>query len=77
MDSIKENLEALRESHLGFEVSVLIGAGFSKNICKNYPSWEALLHDMVAELYKFEILYGFVSSISSSFLQSCLIIKTG
>jgi len=55
----REELEALRESYLGFEVSAFIGAGFSKNVCKNYPSWEDLLQDMVAELYKFEIESNF------------------
>ncbi|MCE5174719.1 MAG: SIR2 family protein [Bacteroidales bacterium] len=59
MDSIKENLEALRESYYRFEVSALVGAGFSKNVVHDYPSWYELLHDMVAELYKFEIESNF------------------
>ncbi len=58
MDSIKDvkkGLKALRESYHNFEVSALVGAGFSKNVYGDYPSWDELLHDMVAELYKSEI----------------------
>ena len=32
-------------------MSVLIGAGFSKNACKDFPSWAELLADLVVELY--------------------------
>jgi len=52
-------LEKLRERYHNFEVSALIGAGFSKNVVPDYPSWNELLHDMVAELYKFEIEFNF------------------
>jgi len=56
---IKKELEALRDSYRRDEVSALIGAGFSKNVCGDYPSWNELLQDMVAELYKFEIESNF------------------
>ena len=39
MDSIKENLEALRKSYHNFEVVALVGAGFSKNVVHDYPLW--------------------------------------
>ena len=58
MDSITA-LEKLRERYRNFEVSALIGAGSSKNVVPDYPSWDELLHDMVAELYKFEIEFNF------------------
>lgn len=58
MDSITA-LEKLRERYQNFEVSALIGAGFSKNVVPDYPSWNELLHDMVAELYKSEIESNF------------------
>ncbi len=37
------------------KMSVLIGAGFSKNVSNKYPSWWELLYDLVIELYKPEI----------------------
>jgi len=59
MESIENDLKTLRESYYRFEVSALVGAGFSKNVVHDYPSWYELLHDMVAELYKFEIESNF------------------
>lgn len=58
MDSITA-LEKLRERYHNFEVSALIGAGFSKNVVPDYPSWNELLHDMVAKLYESEIEFNF------------------
>lgn len=50
-----EALNALRHRYKNNEVSALIGAGFSKNIYKDSPSWDELLYDMVSELYHSEI----------------------
>lgn len=55
----KEGLEQLRKKINNGEVSAMIGAGFSKNVYKDYPLWDDLLHDMVYQLYKSEIDLGF------------------
>jgi NAD-dependent SIR2 family protein deacetylase len=34
------------------KMSAMVGAGFSKNANKNYPTWTELLFDMVQEIYK-------------------------
>jgi len=36
-------------------LSVLIGAGFSKNVSNMFPNWSSLLYDLVKELYEPEI----------------------
>lgn len=51
----KEALEELRNRYKDGKVSAFIGAGFSKNVYKGYPSWDELLFDMVCELYEDEI----------------------
>lgn len=51
----KEALEELRNRYKDGKVSAFIGAGFSKNVYKDYPSWDELLFDMVCELYDDEI----------------------
>lgn len=55
----KEGLEQLRRKINNGEVSAMIGAGFSKNVYKDYPLWDDLLHDMVYQLYQSEIDLGF------------------
>lgn len=37
------------------KLSVLVGAGFSKNVSNIFPSWWELLYDMICELYESEI----------------------
>ena len=44
-------LEKLKEQHDKRTVSVLVGAGFSKNAIKDYPGWDELLRDLVLEVY--------------------------
>lgn len=51
MQSSKELFEQLLEQYNQKAVSVMVGAGFSKNAIKDYPSWTELLRDMVMELY--------------------------
>jgi hypothetical protein len=58
----RDGLEQLKHKSSKSEVSVLIGAGFSKNVYANYPSWDELLFDMVAHLYNPEIETGFNSA---------------
>lgn len=57
---MEKKLKELREKYHKGLVSVIVGAGFSKNACKEYPSWEELLCDMAAELYQDEIEKAFV-----------------
>ena len=55
IDKVIEHLSKLREKYGQHRVSVMVGAGFSKNACKDYPSWNELLYDMVVELYQDDI----------------------
>jgi len=50
-----EILENLKKELISGKMSVMIGAGFSKNAKKEFPSWDELLYDMVLELYEDEI----------------------
>jgi len=52
---MKEALYQLRDKYNKKLVSVIVGAGFSRNACKEYPLWKDLLYDMVVELYQEEI----------------------
>lgn len=51
MLSSKKLLEKLKEQHDKHTVSVLVGAGFSKNAIKDYPGWDELLRDLVLDVY--------------------------
>lgn len=44
-------LKKLKEQHDKHTVSVLVGAGFSKNAIKDYPGWDELLRDLVLDVY--------------------------
>lgn len=57
---VLEQLENLREKYRKGLVSVIVGAGFSRNACEEYPSWKELLLDMVVELYKDDIESSFI-----------------
>ena len=57
---MKDKLKELRDKYHKGLVSVIVGAGFSKNACEDYPSWEELLYDMAAELYQDEIEKAFI-----------------
>lgn len=46
-----ELLQELKEQHDKRTVSVLVGAGFSKNAIPSYPDWDGLLRDLVQDLY--------------------------
>lgn len=49
------HLKNLKEKYQKGLVSVIVGAGFSRNACEDYPLWQDLLSDMVVDLYKEEI----------------------
>lgn len=51
MQSSVNLLRKLKEQHDKHTVSVLVGAGFSKNAIKSYPGWDELLRDLVLDLY--------------------------
>ncbi|MGE9310426.1 SIR2 family protein [Niabella sp. CJ426] len=50
-----ENLQALRNKLANRKMSLLVGAGFSKNVSAKFPDWIQLLQDLVYELYEDEI----------------------
>lgn len=54
-DNVLKQLAELRKQYQNDCVSVMIGAGFSKNACSEFPSWNELLFDMVVEMYQDEI----------------------
>ena len=59
IDKILKHLSKLREKYRQHRVSVMVGAGFSKNACEDYPSWNELLYDMVVELYYDDIIAAY------------------
>lgn len=50
-----DNLKQLRAKLAAHKMSLLVGAGFSKNVDKTFPDWKGLLFDLVIELYRDEI----------------------
>jgi len=48
------HLKALAKEYDLENISLLIGAGFSKNALIDFPSWDQLLSDMIIELYNSE-----------------------
>lgn len=51
MQSSVKLLKELKEQHDKLTVSVLVGAGFSKNAINQYPGWDELLRDLVVDVY--------------------------
>lgn len=54
-DKVLIQLNKLKDKYKQRRVSVMVGAGFSKNACDDYPSWNELLYDMTMELYQDDI----------------------
>lgn len=54
-DIVSKQLTELRRQYQSKRVSVMVGAGFSKNACPDFPSWNELLYDMVVEMFQGEI----------------------
>lgn len=54
-DIVLKQLAELRRKYRKNRVSVMVGAGFSKNACPEFPSWNELLYDMVVELFQGDI----------------------
>lgn len=50
-----QQLDWLKDKYRERAVSLLVGAGFSKNACADFPSWTELLYDMAEELYADEL----------------------
>ena len=59
-DNVLKQLAELKSQYQKGHVSVMVGAGFSKNACSEFPSWNGLLYDMVDELYQGEIESAFL-----------------
>ena len=59
-NSVVEQLKKLRNKYHNGLVSVIVGAGFSRNACEEYPLWQDLLYDMVVDLYKEEIATSYL-----------------
>ncbi|MFA8450010.1 MAG: SIR2 family protein, partial [Bacteroidales bacterium] len=56
-------LEEIKSKLNAEDLSVMVGAGFSKNVNKDFfPSWDELLYDLVLELYQKEIEDTFIAS---------------
>lgn len=53
--SYKKHLEDLKRKLAGQHMSLLVGAGFSKNVSSKFPTWDELLFDLTGELYQDEI----------------------
>ena len=51
MDNSKNLQEELTNHYKRHQVSVLVGAGFSKNVYPKFPLWETLLFDLMIDLY--------------------------
>lgn len=64
----EDELNELKTRYQNYQVSALVGAGFSKNAYCQFPSWDELLYDMVKELYQSEIDNGFHRQIHFSHL---------
>ncbi|HET7733287.1 MAG TPA: hypothetical protein VFK73_05550, partial [Paludibacter sp.] len=55
MEEVKKQIAILRDKLEIKNLSVLIGAGFSKNVSNLFLDWNALLYDLVKELYEPQI----------------------
>lgn len=59
-DSVLKQLAELKKHYQKKHVSVMVGAGFSKNACPEFPSWNELLYDMVEWMYEDDIEAAFL-----------------
>jgi len=51
-DKYLQYVNKIKEALKGGKISVLVGAGFSKNVDLKFPSWDELLTPLVKDLYK-------------------------
>ena len=54
-ERVSAQIGTLKAKYQAGQVSVIVGAGFSRNACQGYPTWNELLEDMVIEMYRDEI----------------------
>jgi hypothetical protein len=64
IDKEIEQIKKLKENLEHHKMSVLVGAGFSKNVSTVFPSWWELLYDMTYFLFKNEIEDTYEESLS-------------
>ncbi|WP_027421077.1 SIR2 family protein [Crocinitomix catalasitica] len=62
-----QQLKLLKEKLNNQKMSVLIGAGFSKNVSDIFPSWWQLLFDMTYFLFQIEIEEAYSNAINKKF----------
>lgn len=48
-------LNQIRDLYRNKSLSIMVGAGFSKNAIQDYPSWNEMLYDLVIDLHKRDI----------------------
>ena len=65
MEEIINQIKKIREKLELKNLSVLIGAGFSKNVSNMFLDWNSLLYDLVKELYEPEIIDSYNSYLAS------------
>ncbi len=51
MGTTKEAIKEIRKHLSNSQLSVIVGAGFSKNASESFLSWKELLRDMIVEMY--------------------------
>ena len=78
-DNVLKHLAELKEHYQKKHVSVMVGAGFSKNACPKFPSWNQLLYDMVEWMYQDDIESAFLRflKISPSVKMTYEVFKEG
>lgn len=59
-DIVLKQLTELKNHYQNGRVSVMVGAGFSKNACPIFPSWNELLYDMLDDMFQNEIETAFL-----------------
>lgn len=55
----EEDLKKIRKKLHDGSLSVMVGAGFSKNANDNFPNWNQLMESLVINLYKQEIFRNY------------------
>lgn len=57
---VLKQLAELHKHYRNNRVSVMVGSGFSKNTCPDFPSWNELLYDMAVGMHQDEIEAGYL-----------------
>lgn len=68
-------LKKLKEKLINQKMSVMVGAGFSKNVSKDFPSWWELLFDATEFLYHNEIENAYINNKANRLIKKDDFIK--